>query len=292
MNTPNTKYLGYTNAVESYGSAETNRSAQKQKTKASHDIQPYIVKETARMKTNPQPPQQGRRATTTRKSKKTIGAKTECIYKSSPSNPSSYKAKKNKSRSINIEKKILANINECKAKLTQCNKRMKSQQDLAQVPVIMVLRNFLMKMYGDNKNHFLRISLFRWRQHTTLLRQTEYCIKQTAKTIKSMAQGMCDGVCHIAVMPTRYAALMTCYSYELEIVSSSIAAATVKIESMIKDKKNQEAVTGNDATKIQRWYRARSMHKISVDFTFYARGSILCLPNLTKYNSKYSSLKK
>jgi len=291
MNTPKTKYLSYTNAVESYGSAQTSRSAPKQRTKATRVVQPDIFKESAWMKTQPQPPQQGRRDTSTRTSK-TIGAKTASIYKASPSTHSSYKAKKKKSRSVDIEKMIMTNINECKAKLTQCNKRINSQQDLARVPVMMVLGNFLTKMYGDYNNHVLRISLFRWRKYTNLLRQKEHCIKQTAKTIKSMAQGKCDRVCHIAVTPTVSAALITCCSSELEIVRKYIAAATETIEFAINNTKNQEAVTDTGATKIQRWYRSRSMHKMSADLSFDERGSLFGLPDLTKYNSKYSLLKK
>eukprot|EP00804_Cyclotella_cryptica_P030853 CCRYP_018352-RA/>CCRYP_018352-RA protein AED:0.43 eAED:0.43 QI:55/1/1/1/0/0.5/2/221/100 len=77
-----------------------------------------------------------------------------------------------------------------------------------------------------------------------------------------------------------------------EIVRNSIAIAAEHIELTIKDTKNQEDSIENDASKIQRWYRSRSMYKMSADYSLDARGSLFRLPDLTKYNSKYSGLKK
>jgi hypothetical protein len=111
-------------------------------------------------------------------------------YSASPSMPSSYRAKRQISPPIDLEKSMRANIDEYKAKLSKCNSRIQSQQHLVKVPVIRALRNMVRKLYEADQSH-LRIALLRWKSYTDELRQQELRVKQLARTIKSLASGKC-----------------------------------------------------------------------------------------------------
>jgi len=192
----------------------------------------------------------------TQKAVTSISRKTIDVYKACPSSPSSYRAKKQKSQSIDLEQsrlEIEKNIENFKSQLTKSNELI--QQLIVRVPAMPILRNLIRKLY-EADHYFMQLAFMKWRHYADDLRQHEKRVRRTANLVKTIAK---------------------------ELVRNTITIGFKQVELEIKGRISASSTT-NAESHLERWNRSKSMYNMTSDFE--PRGSIFQLPNLAKHKSK------
>ena len=184
-----------------------------------------------------------------------MNKKTVAVYEACQSSPTSYRAKRQISRSINLKEsnQILArNIEEYKAKLAKCMEQI--DHHTVKVPAMRVLRNLIRKLY-EADNYYMRSAFVKWKNFSDCLRQEEISARKTAKKIKSLSQ---------------------------ELIAQAIATASKKAEMTIRRRLVENTV--HVKPNVERWNRSKSMYNMTSEFK--PRGSLFKLPevDVSRYN--------